>query len=436
MKLRRVVAIAVVTVFAFGLGAEAAGALPHDDGTGKEWRQLYETTGLSWNQVASVCPTDGATPCTGTVGGKNLTGWVWATDTQVIAFMGQYAPALLTASPPSVGGPEYMLPAAGFLGAMRWTTYTALTYFYYEFTGGWTASTSAAGLPLAGGASFTHPFFNGSLGVGEIASADEAGSVRGVFLWRAAGGDVTAPLITPTVTGTLGNNGWYTSNVDVSWSVTDDESAIVDQTGCESSTVSTDTATVTFPCSATSTGGTSSASVTVKRDATPPTLACNATPTFTLGSFGQVTGTATDATSGLAGPSFANANTSTTGSFTAVLSAVDRAGNPTTRTCPYTVAVPPCGGLTPTIVGTNGNDVINGTGGADVIAGLGGNDKIYGKSGSDVICGDAGNDEIEGGGGNDKLYGGDGTADSIRGDGGKDTCSSGEKRMSSCETII
>jgi len=56
-----------------------------------------------------------------------------------------------------------------------------------------------------------------------------------------------------------------------------------------------------------------------------------------------------------------------------------------------------------------GNDVINGTAGVDVIAGLGGNDKIYG---------------------------GDGTRDSLRGSGGKDTCSSGEKRMSSCETII
>src|SRR6185503_7124478 len=36
--------------------------------------------------------------------------------------------------------------------------------------------------------------------------------------------DTTAPVITPTVTGTSGSNGWYTSNVSVSWAVSDPES--------------------------------------------------------------------------------------------------------------------------------------------------------------------------------------------------------------------
>jgi CSLREA domain-containing protein len=84
--------------------------------------------------------------------------------------------------------------------------------------------------------------------------------------------DSTPPAITPTVTGTLGNNGWYVSDVQVSWSVVDNESPISNQTGCDTQNVTADTSGVTFTCSATSTGGTNSQSVTIKRDATAPTI--------------------------------------------------------------------------------------------------------------------------------------------------------------------
>jgi hypothetical protein len=83
--------------------------------------------------------------------------------------------------------------------------------------------------------------------------------------------DTTPPVITPSVSGTLGTNGWFVSNVDVGWIVSDAESAISSSSGCDSAVVTSDTAGVTFTCSATSGGGTSSLSVTVKRDATPPT---------------------------------------------------------------------------------------------------------------------------------------------------------------------
>jgi hypothetical protein len=42
-----------------------------------------------------------------------LTGWVWATAAQVVALMGEYEPAVLTANPPSVSGPQYFLSAGG-----------------------------------------------------------------------------------------------------------------------------------------------------------------------------------------------------------------------------------------------------------------------------------------------------------------------------------
>jgi hypothetical protein len=90
--------------------------------------------------------------------------------------------------------------------------------------------------------------------------------------------DSTPPAITPIVTGTLGDDGWYVSDVGVTWSVDDPESPVSAKTGCDTSTVASDTSGVTFSCSATSDGGTATQSLTIKRDATPPTAACAATP--------------------------------------------------------------------------------------------------------------------------------------------------------------
>jgi hypothetical protein len=81
--------------------------------------------------------------------------------------------------------------------------------------------------------------------------------------------DTTPPVITPNVSGTLGNNGWYTSDVTVSWTVTDPESRVTST--CSPTTISSDTAGIQINCQATSAGGTSSNSITIKRDATPPT---------------------------------------------------------------------------------------------------------------------------------------------------------------------
>jgi hypothetical protein len=89
--------------------------------------------------------------------------------------------------------------------------------------------------------------------------------------------DVTPPEITPTVTGTAGTNGWYTSDVHVTWAVTDAQSAITNKTGCDDVTIDQNTAGQTITCTATSTGGTASQHVTIKRDATAPTITGSAT---------------------------------------------------------------------------------------------------------------------------------------------------------------
>jgi Ca2+-binding RTX toxin-like protein len=436
--------------------ASPAGAAPpadlSDDGAGKRWRQLTQTTGLTPDQVAQVCPRDGETRCSGSIGARDLSGWVWATGAQVHALMGLYEPAILTADPPVVDGPEYLLSAMDFLDDMAPTLSVTGYNFHNSFTGGWTSSTEEDGGPTFGSAGFGWYPIGGSFGLGPVINPDPV-QYYGVWLWRPASDDITPPTITPTVSGTTGKNGWYVSDVTVSWEVGDAESDVASRSGCDASTVSSDTAATTFTCEATSAGGTTSKSVVVKRDATSPTVTCLSPPQvfeiYQLGAW--VRATVTDAASGPGTPLPQGAtNTSAPGTFTSTVSGFDQAGNRTTTTCAYQVVIPACNGLAPTIVGTAQNNVINGTGGRDVIQGLGGADTINGLGGDDVICGHDGPDVIYGGDGKDWIDGGaspddlnggngddflDGGLhnDSLRGDGGNDTCRSGEVRMSSCE---
>ena len=105
---------------------------------------------------------------------------------------------------------------------------------------------------------------------------------KATFDWNAAiitlKVDSTPPVLgTSNIAGTMGQNGWYTSNIVVTWSATDPESRIT--TPPCSTTISTDMADVNLSCTATSAGGSStSPSVTVKRDATPPTITAAVAP--------------------------------------------------------------------------------------------------------------------------------------------------------------
>src|SRR5262249_54935537 len=83
--------------------------------------------------------------------------------------------------------------------------------------------------------------------------------------------DVTPPEIVPQVTGPTGDNGWYSGDVTVDWHVTDDQSTPT-TSGCNQTVVTVDTPGLTLTCDASSAGGSSQATVVVKRDATPPTL--------------------------------------------------------------------------------------------------------------------------------------------------------------------
>jgi hypothetical protein len=170
--------------------------------------------------------------------------------------------------------------------------------------------------------------------------------------------DSTPPVISPTVTGTLGTNEWYTSDVNLSWTVVDNESSISSQVGCDAQSVTTDTTGVTFICAATSTGGSASQSVIIKRDATTPTV--SVTGVDEGGSYPSdptLGCQTTDETSGIASEAVPFITDNGGGSFTATCTNTDNAGNTASASVTYSV-IPPdttAPSAAPSITDTSGN---------------------------------------------------------------------------------
>lgn len=155
--------------------------------------------------------------------------------------------------------------------------------------------------------------------------------------------DTTPPVIAPTISGTL-NNGWYTSAVQLSWNVSDEESAIASTSGCGPQSVTTDTSGISFTCSATSAGGSASQSATIQRDATAPSVSYTGNAgTYTIDQSVSIACTATDNLSGIASSSCANisgpAYTFALGTNTRSASATDNAGNTGSGSTTFTVGV-------------------------------------------------------------------------------------------------
>ena len=214
------------------------------------------------------------------------------------------------------------------------------------------------GDPKLGALALNAPGVTATMALGEGSAAIDAGLVggcaaqdqRGVARPQGAGCDIgayeaepvpssdgTPPVITPSVSGTLGNNGWYRSDVTVSWSVTDAESAVT-SAPCAPTTISADTPSQDVTCSATSAGGTSSQTVTIKRDATAPSLAPAVGPNpVLLNGSATATPNATDALSGVASSSCGTLNTATVGSKSVSCSATDNAGNSASASATYAV---------------------------------------------------------------------------------------------------
>ncbi len=171
------------------------------------------------------------------------------------------------------------------------------------------------------------------------ACTDRAGNAADAITVADINIDMTAPTATSSIaSGTLGADGWYTSDVTVSTTGADDVSEPVVCTADQTQTA--DTTEVTLESSCTNAAGltTAAKAITVKVDKTAPVLA----PQLSTEEVDQhasvtVSPNATDAMSGVATSSCGAVDTSSVGTHTVDCTATDAAGNASTATLEYEV---------------------------------------------------------------------------------------------------
>ena len=157
--------------------------------------------------------------------------------------------------------------------------------------------------------------------------------------------DVTPPVITTTVTGTLGLNNWYVSDVMVTFTVEDPESEIEWQYCDDVGVINEDTA-LFLGCNAQSEGGFNGDGVEIQRDATPPTasIVVPQPRTYQLNEIAALNYDCSDNMSGIefCTPSAGGTllDTSAIGTFAFSVTATDVAGHTSTSSVTYTVKAP------------------------------------------------------------------------------------------------
>ncbi len=146
--------------------------------------------------------------------------------------------------------------------------------------------------------------------------------------------DTVPPIISSSVTGVIGNDGWYISDVSLYWTVDDTLSEVTSTVGCDEIMITNDTPALFSSCQAASDGGISSADFTIKRDTLDPEIAITGVSEgliYTLGSVPVAGCSTSDSTSGVAIDAIINisgGDPDGTGTFIATCSgAIDNAGN-------------------------------------------------------------------------------------------------------------
>ena len=183
---------------------------------------------------------------------------------------------------------------------------------------------------------------------------DELGTARpqgpfcdiGAFEWL----DVTPPVIVANVAPLPNANGWNNTDVTVTWNISDPESFIDMSSGCGTTTLTSETTGTLLTCSATNGASLSSSqSVTVKIDKTPPTVtyAGNA-GLYTIDQTVNITCSAADNPSGVDSNTCADisgpASSFGLGAHTFSATATDMAGNVGSGSTIFTVAGAPAAG--------------------------------------------------------------------------------------------
>jgi hypothetical protein len=160
--------------------------------------------------------------------------------------------------------------------------------------------------------------------------------------------DTTPPQLWYGLNGEAGEDGWYRSNVTLSWARWDPESPVTSTSGCDTTEIWFDTPGATFTCVATSEGGAGTLTAVVKRDATPPTATITR-PQYTIYEQGAVVQPQFTCQDGLSGVTScvgdtngAPIDTLTSGYHTYSVAMTDLAGNAGVSSVDYAVESGAC----------------------------------------------------------------------------------------------
>ncbi len=168
-----------------------------------------------------------------------------------------------------------------------------------------------------------------------VRAVDRAGNVDptpATYAWYVRR-DTTPPAVVPILTGTLGDNGWYRSDVGLTWSISEPETTVTQTSGCDDRSVVADTTGVSFMCSAFSSAGEGVGFTTIRRDTVAPTVLASLSAAPNAAGWYRQNVTAsyacTDVTSGLAAACPASETVSQEGAGIAVSAKTvrDVAGN-------------------------------------------------------------------------------------------------------------
>jgi hypothetical protein len=223
---------------------------------------------------------------------------------------------------------------------------------------GWNASTSDSWIVIEGYGAPSSVHFAGPGTVHYEVSDNPSGIARDgririgaktIAIRQEGDGDPTPPVITPIITGTQ-VNGWYTSDITLSFEVSDPDSEIVSLSyNCtQTLTLTSDFLYAAPQCEATSHGGTASVTVPLRRDTTPPTV-WFAQPRPTIYPYGEIVNVSYACYESLSpitscvGPTmWSPIDTWTRGPHSVTVTATDEAGNTATRTIDYFVPTDQC----------------------------------------------------------------------------------------------
>jgi hypothetical protein len=235
--------------------------------------------------------------------GPNLIGLVHSANVEFVDGEGKLDltdvkfefPEGVTAGASIVVTGNYEIKSIPACGGCNVTAYIGLSYDASELPGGATANfviaeTDGSNLPLKGSFTWTTRLRKTSgytlIGAGQVASSEftpttpghegpldlRTGETLTTLGWWLLWQQVVHPGIFPIVAGTPGTDGWYRSDVNLSWDVFYPHTGGNTKNGCDPVTLIEDTTGQTIECSATSFLYTNSRSITIKRDATRPSL--------------------------------------------------------------------------------------------------------------------------------------------------------------------